>query len=391
MTHRPLRICHVISSLDARAGGPAVALAGLASAQQSAGMQISIIATPREGESDDAAKNLRAQQIQVELLGPASGRLRRHPQIVPTLEKLIPQVDLLHIHALWEEIQHQASRLARKFNKPYIIRPCGMLDPWSLSQNLLVKKLYLMVRMRRDLNCAAALHFTTGAERDLTEPLRLKAPAIVEPNGLDVREFDPLPPAENFRQRIPQFRDRRIVLFLSRVHPKKGLDLLIPAFARAKRENAVLVIAGPDDDGYGTTVRDMVTREGLINDVAFTGMLRGAVRVEAMAAADLFVLPSYQENFGIAVVEALACGCPVIISDQVNIHAEVSQANVGAVVPMDVAQLSEQITRWLADDSLRADAAKRGREFALKRFAWEQIAQRWGYHYSRLCATGGEG
>jgi glycosyltransferase involved in cell wall biosynthesis len=143
----------------------------------------------------------------------------------------------------------------------------------------------------------------------------------------------------------------------------------------------VLVLAGPDEAGYRQRVEEMIDRHGLGDRVIFTGLLDATQRLEALADADLFVLPSYQENFGIAVAEALAAGVPVIISDQVNLHPEITAAQVGAVVPAQVEPLAMELRRWLEDSALRRAAAGRAVVLAKSRFDWEQIASRWLEHY----------
>jgi glycosyltransferase involved in cell wall biosynthesis len=384
----PLRVLHVSSILDPAAGGIAVAVIALAEAQHRAGANVSVVATYSKPE-DRPAERLRAQGIHTEQVGPCKPPLWRHPQIVPTLRRLIPQADIVHIHALWEEVQYQAARLCRKFGVPYVITPHGMLDPWSLSQGALKKKLYLALRMRRNLDAAAAIHFTTDTERDLVKPLKLRPPAIVEPNGVDLAEFEDLPPRGTFRARFPQLGDRPAPIFLGRLNYKKGFDLLIPAFARTQiSKDTILVIAGPDAENYRATIERMMSEHGVAPErVIFTGMLRGRERVEALVDADLFVLPSYQENFGIAVVEALAAGTPVLISDQVNIHGEISAAAVGAVVPTQVEPLARELSRWLNDPAIRRDASQRAIPFVRERYDWNQIARRWIEHYRRLAAS----
>jgi glycosyltransferase involved in cell wall biosynthesis len=182
--------------------------------------------------------------------------------------------------------------------------------------------------------------------------------------------------------------DGPIVLFLSRVHPKKGLDLLVPAFAQAAPADAVLVIVGPDADGYSDQVRAMANRHSVGDRLLFTGMLRGRDRIEAFVDADLFALPSYQENFGIAVVEALASGCPVLISDQVNIHREITAGGVGVVVPTDTASVAQALAGWLGDPARRAAAAARAPAFVRARYDWQRIASRWATHYAGLAGVG---
>jgi glycosyltransferase involved in cell wall biosynthesis len=262
-----------------------------------------------------------------------------------------------------------------------------MLDPWSLSQSRLKKRVYMLWRLRRNLNTATALHFTSSVERDLTAPLRLRPPAIVEPNGLDLSEFETLPPAGTARRRFG-VTTSRMVLFLSRLHPKKGLELLIPAFAKAKLDDTTLVLAGPDADGYQAKLEDIVARQGLPAEaVLFAGMQRGVERLSAMADADLFVLPSYQENFGIAVAEALAAGCPVLISDQVNIWQEIKAAGVGGVVAPAVEPLTGALREWMDDSARRTEAATRAKLFARDRYDWRALARRWAEHYHGLART----
>lgn len=380
----PLRILHVVPSLDPRTGGPAVAMAGLARAQKQQGLDLQIFNAFGHSESDTVAKELVAEGIPVTQVGPCPGVGRGRDIINPQLHEKVRNAQVVHIHALWEEVQHQAARAAQQYGIPYIIRPCGMLDPWSLSQSWLKKKLYLILRLRRNLNRAAAIHYTAAEERDLASPLKLKARSIVEPNGINLEEFAELPDASIFRQKFPQIGDRRILLFLSRIHHKKGLDLLIPAFKAAQISNCVLVIAGPNNDGYQPTVEGFIKDNGLENDVIFTGILRGRDRIEAMAAADLFVLPSYQENFGIVVVEALACGTPVIISDKVNIHHEITQSQVGGVVPTRVDALTDALKRWMSDNQLLKNAASRSRDFVFRTYDWNQIAARWVTNYHQI-------
>jgi glycosyltransferase involved in cell wall biosynthesis len=386
-----MRVLHVISGIDPTLGGPSVALAGLAAAQVAEGLSVSVVTTWTEAATNRAAHPLREAGVEVHLIGPAKGKLSRHPDVKTVLRKLIPEAEVVHIHALWEEIQHQAAMISRSLDVPYIMRPCGMLDPWSLSQNALMKKAYIAWRLRRDLNGAAAIHFTAQAEADLTAPLRLVSPRIIEPNGVDLTEFQNAPPIGSFRARHGIDADRPLVLFLSRIHKKKGLDLLIPAFAMSGIPNAILVLAGPDNEGYGPTVQRLIDYHHLRDRVIITGMLHGSERIAALSDADLFVLPSYSENFGVVVVEALAAGTPVIISDQVNIQREIAQGGVGAVVVLETSVLSKELARWLTDDDMRAAAAARAKPFVADRYDWHRIAQRWTQHYQRLLVAAGSG
>jgi glycosyltransferase involved in cell wall biosynthesis len=374
-----MNVLHVVSNLDPSSGGPAEALRGLASAQVAAGLAVGVLSTWARGADLSFADRLRAAGVEVHLIGPCYSPLVWRPGLGRAVAAAVRAADVVHIHALWEEVQHQAARACLRFGRPYVFRPCGMLDPWSLAQGGWKKRLYLRLRLRRNLDGAAALHFTTPIERDLVAPLGLTAPAVVEPNGIRPDEFrDPPPPAE-FRtaQSIPVAAP--LLLFLGRVHHKKGLDLLPPVLAALP--GVYLVIAGPDQDGYGNQVLRHAEGLGVADRVRFVGMVRGREKLAALTAADLFVLPSHQENFGNAVVEALAVGLPVVISDQVNLWPEIRDAGVGGVAPLRVDALTEVIRRWLASPELRADAGRKAIPWVRERYDWATIARRWAGHY----------
>ena len=379
-----MRVLHVITEIKASAGGVSSAVSGLAIAQKRAGLDVAVLA-PWYGEPDrESMEKLESAGVCIHTFGPAIGRFGRHPDLIKLTEKAVAGADVVHIAGMWEEIQHRAAREAVRQNVPYVISPHGMLDPWSLRRSKWVKRAALAWRVRKNLNRAAALHFTCAVERDLVAGLKLRPSSVVEPNGLDLSEFEDLPPADQFRKHHRTLQNQRpIVLFLSRIDPKKGLDLLIPAFAAGPKE-AMLVIAGPDLIGYQREVEAMVRQHAIQDRVIFTGMLRGRDRVEAMAAATIFALPSYQENFGIVVAESLAAGVPVIISDQVNIHAEITAAGVGGVVPAQIEPLARELRRWLGDEPLRSQAALMCRPFVREHYDWNKIAERWKKHYAQI-------
>lgn len=377
---RRLRVLHVIPGLDAHIGGPAAALAGLAQAQQRLGMDVRVLTTSWHGCDFAPIERLRTQGISVGAVGPAP----RSRELRSAADSGVIDIDIVHIHGLWEEVQHQAAVAARRAGVPYIFRPCGMLDPWSLNQKYWKKRLYLNWRLRRDLNRAAAIHYTADLERDLASPLKLRPPSIVEPNGVDLKEFQTLPVCGTFRSRYDIDAACPLVLFLGRLHPKKGIELLLSAFAEAAPAPAILAIVGPGEQAYRERLEQLAVEAMIRERVSFVGMLRGADRVAALADADLFVLPSYQENFGIAVVEALAAGTPVVISDQVNIYREIAAAGVGGVVQTSVEPLAAELRRWLTDEPLRQRSAERARAFVWDHYDWDAIARQWVQHYTLL-------
>ncbi|HLL90184.1 MAG TPA: glycosyltransferase, partial [Tepidisphaeraceae bacterium] len=177
---------------------------------------------------------------------------------------------------------------------------------------------------------------------------------------------------------------RPFVLFLGRIDYKKGLDLLIPSFAKGAPADAMLVLAGPELTEYGRDVRVLVARERIGDRVLFTGMLHGRDRIAALVDADLFALTSYVENFGVAVVEAMAAGTPVLISDQVNLAEMIAGADVGAVVPTRVSEIAGVLHDWLGRPDRLVTAGRRAAEVARSQFGWPAIADRWTGHYARL-------
>ncbi|MBC8107688.1 MAG: glycosyltransferase [Anaerolineae bacterium] len=381
-----MHILHVNSGVDPRQGGPTTAMLAMIHAQIDAGLKITVASTFGHDFESAAAEQMKRIGADVHLIGPSTNLLAWHRDIKPTLRRLIAECDVVHIHGVWEEIQHQAARIAHAQGKPYIFTPHGMLDPWSLSQSRLKKQIYLALRLNRDLDQAAAIHFTDETERDLVATLSIKAPAIVERLIIDLSDFQPLPPRGLFRAKFAQqLGDRRFVLFMSRIHHKKGLDLLVPAFAKsASQHDAMLVIAGPDIDEYQSRVQELARDSGIADRVLFPGMIYGKDRAAAMVDAELFALTSYQENFGVVVIEALAAGTPVIISDQVAIHRQITRANVGAVVPTNIDHVTETLTRWLTDRNLHDSTSSRAREFVRDNFDRTAQSRRWIDHYRDL-------
>jgi glycosyltransferase involved in cell wall biosynthesis len=210
---------------------------------------------------------------------------------------------------------------------------------------------------------------------------------FVVPLGLDFEAYVRRPP-EVFRARWPEAGNRRIVLFLGRLHPKKGLDILAQAFATVARgrDDVHLVIAGPDDGARAAT-EALLSSLGVRERATFTGMLRGEDKLAAFGAADAFVLASRSENFGLAVVEAMACGLPVIVSDRVNIWREVEGAGAAVVVPCDARALAGALTGVLEDGGKRAEMGRKGAEFARRRYDRRRVAMELESAYRSVTAA----
>jgi len=283
--------------------------------------------------------------------------------------------DLMHLHSLYMYHDRAGAAAARRAGIPYIVRPHGTLDPYIFKRRRTRKAIFEWWFQNRVLEQAAALHYTTEDEWRLAAPVSRNPHGFVVPNGLDTDEFADLPEKGAFRAKHPEIGNRPIVLFLGRLNFKKGLDLLAPAFGRvlAAGHDAHLVIGGPDDDMAEKT-RGWLAAADALDRTTFTGMITGDDKLAALVDASMFVLPSYSENFGIAVAEAMACGLPVIISDAVNIWPEVESAEAGLVGPCDIDITARNIMQILDNPARASEMGANGIRLVRDRYSWDGIA-----------------
>lgn len=303
---------------------------------------------------------LKAIPVPVHALGPAYLGYAYAPRLRPWLKAAAGRFDAVIVHGLWQ-YPGLATHLALAPGGPprCFVFPHGMLDPWFKRQYPLkhIKKwFYWWLAERRILHDAAAVLFTCDEERRLARESFAGSSyrERVVTYGTASPPDDPGGQREAFFHRHPELRHRPYWLFLGRIHPKKGVDLLIDAYARLAAKGGLprLVIAGPcADAGYLHQLQERATARYQAGTVVWSGMLDGDVKWGALRAAEVFVLPSHQENFGIAVVEALACGTPVLISDQVNIWPEITGDGVGLVEPDTAEGTFRLLSRWLALDA----------------------------------------
>ena len=388
-----MKILHVIETLSPRYGGPVSVLLALVAAQQRVGHEVTIATTnaehPRGVFRESGWGSLAGGAVSVYYAPVQFAPLRGSRQLATYLNGAVARFDIVHVHGLYRFPPTWAAWQTRRQRVPYVIRPHGALDPYlytrSSSRNLRLKRLYERYFELPNLNKAGAIHYTAEEERKRASFLGLKAPSFVVPNGLDWSRYQVLPARGALRARWG-LSDAPMVLFLGRLHFKKGLDLLIPAFDALRRRlpGAQLVIAGPENDGYGRKVRGWVRERGLESAVHFVGSLEGADVAQAYVDADVFALPSYTENFGMTVAEAMACGLPVVISDQVNIHAEVSGAEAGLVTGCDAGEVAAALESLLRDPDRCRAMGEAGRRLVQRRFAWPAIVGQLTSEYQKV-------
>jgi len=314
-------------------------------------------------------------------LGPARNTYSFAPAFVPWLRQNHARYDAVIINGLWQYHSFGAWRALRGTATPYYVFPHGMLDPWfkrSFPLKHVKKWLYWPWADYRVLRDARAVLFTCEEEKRLAPKSFALYRAHPVVTGLGTAS-PPDADATAFLDRHPELEGKRILLFMGRLHPKKGCDLLLEAFAATMANDPEwrLVFAGPDAFNWQKTLVARAQTLGIADRIVWTGMLRDSMKWSALAAAEVFALPSHQENFGIAVAESLACGVPVLISREVNIWREIESANAGFVAPDTVAGIISLLTRWQQlPEAERRTMQRNARQCFQQHFDIEQSAAR---------------
>ncbi|MHB1657598.1 MAG: glycosyltransferase [Burkholderiales bacterium] len=288
-------------------------------------------------------------------------------ELIDSLRKRLAQFDIVHISEIWSYSAAFASYYSIKFKKPYIVSPRGSLYPYTFKKKIWKKLPYYYLIAKRILENASLIQYVTEDEKDKSHNfLKLKSNSTVIPSGIDFLEFSILPDKGELKSKFPYLKDKKIILFLSRINWIKGLDILIESFKELTetRNDLHLIIAGEDlGDGYKEIVKGWIENYGLENMVTFTGLLKGKDKLMAYVGSDVFVLPSYSENFGMVIIEAMACGTPVIISDKVGLCKEVKKCEAGFVVNTTAESLTEALKTLIDNDELRKSFSDKGKKF----------------------------
>lgn len=307
---------------------------------------------------DPASPWVTSCPIKCHALGPGKSSYGYTSRLVPWLKAHRGNYDLVIVNGIWQYHSLAVWRALADTSTPYFVYTHGMLDPWfkrTYPLKHLKKWLYWPWAEYRVLRDATAVMFTCENERLLARQSfwLYQADEYVVNYGTSAPPADAVEQRQLFLNRFPNLVDKRCLLFLGRVHEKKGPDLLLKAFAQAlthlppeQAHKLHLIMAGPADDAYGEQMKALAQSLGLVDRITWTGMLSGDSKWGAFRQADAFILPSHQENFGIAVAEALACGVPVLISNQVNIWREIQQDGCGWVEADDLAGTLRLIERW---------------------------------------------
>jgi glycosyltransferase involved in cell wall biosynthesis len=376
-----MRILHVIATLDPASGGPANIVPHMCAALARRGHRVEIF-TQRNGEA--AAEKSVDTGDGVMTTWHATRGPRSYPisaAMARSLRRRICHFDVVHVHGLYRFHTLLASRLCRRRQVPYVIQPHGTLDPYHRAIRRWRKALYCLLVENGNLAAAAAIQYTTTREQRFAVEAGVGTPGYVIPIGVDPSLFEDGPcdddSPEALAPLIPEAQGRMLITFLGRLTEKKGLDVLCKAFGVVSRGNAYahLVIAGPDDEGLGADLRRWIADNGIEGRVSLTGIVTGQTKRALLGASTVFVLPSKDESFGVAVVEALAVRVAVVVTPGVALHDELEKAEAGLVVERSPEAVGHAILRLLRDDGLRRRLGENGRSLAEHSYSWDRISE----------------
>jgi glycosyltransferase involved in cell wall biosynthesis len=307
------------------------------------------------------------------------------------LREHVSDFDIVHVHAIYLYPSLVACAACRRVKIPYVLSPYGNLDPVTHLHNRLIKQIYLAAFERKDLNGAAAIHFMSRGEQQLAKGFATPARSEVINLGLTPEKFASLPKKGTFRTRHPELASKRLIMYLGRISYSKGLDLLAKAFGllAQRHPDAHLLLVGPDHEGYGKSVRRILREHGVDQRATFTGMVTEQEKLSALVDADVFVLPSYTEGFGLAMLEAMACGAPVVLSDQASLARELAAAQAVLTTELRPEAIAQAVERVLTDDAEGVRLARNGRDIIAKRFTWPVLTGKFLDLYQE-CIAGAE-
>lgn len=354
-----MKIGHFITSIDVSTGGPARSVTHLIeSLFKNSNYTIDLFTA---NSNNPIIKKFKKEKGKIHFI--------ENKEVAKKLSNKENSYRLLHGHGIWQMKVHKMSKYARKNNIPYLITPRGMLEPWSLSQGRLKKKLALKLFQYKDIKEAACIHATAEMEAQNIRKLGFKNPIAVIPNGINVSEF----PLQDFYKK----KENRKLLFLSRIHPKKGIENLINAWELIDNEikqNWIVEIVGNGDKEYIQNLKDNIESKGLGKKIRVKQPVFGQEKIDLYADADLFVLPTFSENFGIVIAEALASFTPVITTKGTP-WEDLKIANAGWWIDIGVNPLKKALEdAFQKTDEALFEMGKNGRELIEKKYAMDAVA-----------------
>jgi glycosyltransferase involved in cell wall biosynthesis len=382
-----MKVLHVIPSVSHVHGGPTKAIEQMEKALASMGIEVTTATT-----NDDGAKRRSDVPIGVLCRTEHASRIYFDKSIeryfvsfglAKWLREHVREFDMLHLHSLFSFPTTVAARCAYRSGVPYVVRPLGTLDRYSLSaRRPIAKRLSIALNESKILARAATVHFTSEREKEDADSLNIAYRAAILPLGIEIPSFPVHLDAVD--------RDGKHVLFLSRLDPKKNIEALLQAWARipsALQLRYPLVVAGAGTQAYESKLRCIANELGIAGSVRWMGHISGAEKAKVLQDAALFVLPSFSENFGIAAAEALGAGVPCVLSHGVALARAVADNEVGVACAPEAIEIASAITRLLTDEAMRRAYAKRAHAYALSELSSAMMGERLAALYNEICRT----
>ena len=302
------------------------------------------------------------------------------PKMHEELNRIMPEIDVVHTHLPFIYPTFAAAKVAKRFHKPLFYSQRGVLDRERLKFRSVKKKFYIKAIEHKIMSEAVLLFALTNAEIDSYHALNLSTPCKVIPNGIDLSNYksDKIEAVNKLKSRCKCIGNSKIILFLGRLHPNKGVDKLLEAFFRAvvKMPDLILILAGPDEFGLERKFKKTVENRKLTEKVIFPGMITGDVKYAYLTVADLFCLPSEAEGFSISVLEALASSTPVLLSEGCHFD-EVEAAGIGKIIEPTVENIEDMILKLFSDANNLAKMGEAGRYYVSKKLTWDTIADQY--------------
>lgn len=388
-----LKVLHLIPSIAPVRGGPSQAILQMVDTLRDQGIDAEI-ATTNDNGSDLLDVPLYQRIIYQDVpvwffprFSPQIHSVREFAFSYPLTRWLwqnLDQYDLLHVHAIFSYPSTVAMTIARIKRIPYINRPLGQLCTWSLQQSQRKKQLYLNLIEYRNLNHAHSLHFTSEQEQQEASALGLKPPSFILPHGITVPSLNHQA-SDQLRKKFNLSPKEPILLFMSRLHEKKGLEYLIPALGKLKEQRFTFILAGNGTPEYEAKITHLLNQAGITNRTYRPGFVSGEQKNLFLQGSDLFVLTSHSENFGIVVLEAMAAGLPVLITPGVALASLVKQHQLGYVTELDSKMIASQLQNCLESPSQLEEKRDRAREFIFNYYTWNKIASQLIEVYQNIC------